>query len=230
MFLLKDISKLYEPGVVVNETITSQHNTRRLLDMFNLLKTNFKFVFDTSLFFRFVVCDLCWPTIHGMFEAMNLETIDEYAKRIFKYSSDKEVDPTQHKGFLASCISHSSHRYAKGLKRYVKFSDREHKIFAACCFSFLANTTDLESTKTIFKLICQVFLHRLDDQICSNARIALQQLIEVRPNDKTDIIKAINEIYPDFVDHENAQNETSESFDTFFHVLFYFANLSHKRY
>lgn len=136
VFLLKDISKLNEPGAVINETITSQHTTRRLLDMFNLLKSNFKFVFDTSLLFRFVVCDLCWPTIHARLEAMNLETIFEYANRIFKYSSDKEVDSTQQKGFLASCISHSSHRYARGLKRYVKFYDKEHKLFSACCFSF----------------------------------------------------------------------------------------------
>ena len=196
---------------MINETITSQHTTRRLLDMFNLLKSNFKFVFDTSLFFRFVVCDLCWPTIHAMLEAMNLETIFEYANRIFKYSSDKEVDSTQQKGFLASCISHSSHRYARGLKRYVKFYDKEHNIFSACCFSLLANTTDLETTKRIFKLMCEVFLRRFDDQTCSSSRLALQHLIELRPNDKTDIIKSINENYSDFVvELTNSQSDDSK--------------------
>lgn len=100
----------------MNETVTSQHDACRIGEMFNLLKYNYKKVFGTSIFFRFVVCDLSWATIHAMIETMNLETIDDYAKRIFKYASDKTVDTISQKGFLESCISHTKHRFARGLK------------------------------------------------------------------------------------------------------------------
>jgi hypothetical protein len=51
------------------------------------------------------------------------------------------------------------HRFSRGLKRQVKFSDKEHRTFACLCFSLLLNTLDLKSTKEIFKLICIVFLN-----------------------------------------------------------------------
>ena len=213
VFLLKDISKLSEPGAVVNETVTSQHDTGRLCDMFHSLSTNYSKLYDTDLFFRYIVCDMCWPTIHGALKVMNNETINEYSKRIYKYSTDKDVDPQRQKGFLASCISHSTHRYTRGLKRYVKFSDIEHKVFAVCCFSLLANSTELKTTKVIFSLMCEVFIRQMDDKTCSNARKALQQLIELRPNDKTEIIKCVNENYPGVFVIDTTLNET-ESNDT----------------
>ena len=175
--------------------------------MFHSLNTNYTKLYDIDLFFRYIVCDLCWPTIHAVLKVMNLETINEYSKRIYKYSTDKEVDQTRQKGFLASCISHSTHRHTKGLKRYVKFSETEHKVFAVCCFSLLANSTELKATKIIFKLICEVFLRPLDDHTCSNARKALQQLIELRPNDKTEIIKCVNEIYPGVLETDETIND-----------------------
>ena len=49
------------------------------------------------------------------------------------------------------------HRFTSGLKRKVNFLDNEHKIFGVLCFSLLLNSTDLESSKDIFKLICIVF-------------------------------------------------------------------------
>ena len=61
------------------------------------------------------------------------------------------------KSFLASCCSHTMHRFTRGLKMQVKFEENEHKTFAVLCFSLLLNSTDLESSKEIFKLICIVF-------------------------------------------------------------------------
>ena len=45
------------------------------------------------------------------------------------------------------------HRFSKGLKREVKFAEKEHRRFAIFCFSLLLNSIDLDSTKEIFKLI-----------------------------------------------------------------------------
>ena len=52
------------------------------------------------------------------------------------------------------------HRFSRGLKRQVKFSDKEHRTFACLCFSLLLNCLDLESAKDIFKLICLVFMNK----------------------------------------------------------------------
>ena len=148
---------LNEPGVVVNETSTSRHDATRIGEIFHLFRSNFKKKFACSLKFRIVGMDLSWATIHAALEVLNMETIDEYAVRIYKYSKLETSEFT--KSFLASCCSHTMHRFTRALKRQVKFFDKEHRTFAVLCFSLLLNSTDLESSKQIFKLICNVFMH-----------------------------------------------------------------------
>ena len=80
--LLKDVTKSDEPGTVMSETVSSEHDTGRLCEMIRLMRTNYQKDFDTCLFFRFVVSDLCWPTIHAVLEVLNNETIYEYSQRI----------------------------------------------------------------------------------------------------------------------------------------------------
>lgn len=209
VFLLKDVSKLHEYGAVINEVVSSQHDTGRLSEMFQTMKNNFEKLGKESLFFRYVVSDLCWPTIHAILAVLNLETIHDYSKRINKYSTDEDVNPLEQKGFLASCISHSTHRFTRGLKRYVKFADKEHKVFVGCCFSLLAQTTELTETKLIFRFMCEVFLRPVDDDVSTKAREALQQLIILRPNDKTEILKVIKEVYPDALSESEDECDSS---------------------
>ncbi len=56
--------------------------------MFHLLKHNYKKLFDTALFFRLIVLDLSWASIHAILEVLKMETIEEYAQRIFKYETN----------------------------------------------------------------------------------------------------------------------------------------------
>ena len=147
-----------------------------------------------------------------MLEVMNLQYIEDYARRIFQYAEmkEEEVDSSKQKGFLASCISHSTHRFTRGLKRYVKFSDKEHKVFAVCCFSILANATDLQTVKKIFKLMCETFITPFENDKSQKARKTLQNLIEQRPDDTTEIIKCINEVYPNLLESESESETDSE--------------------
>ena len=62
------------------------------------------------------------------------------------------------------------HRFTRGLKRQVKFLEDELKSFAVFCFSLLLNCTDLESSKSIFELICIVFLNEYTDNTVEKAR------------------------------------------------------------
>ena len=153
---LKNFADLTQPGVVINETITSRHDTTRLGEMFYLLISNFEQKYR-SLKFRIISIDLSWATIHASLRMFNMETIFDYCTRIYEYSKSTTSEFT--KSFLASCCSHTMHRFSRGLKRQVKFSDKEHRTFACLCFSLLLNTLDLNSTKEIFKLICIVFLN-----------------------------------------------------------------------
>ena len=50
------------------------------------------------------------------------------------------------------------HRFTRALKRQVNFPDKEIRTFAVLCFSLLLNSTDLDSSKEIFKQMCTVFL------------------------------------------------------------------------
>jgi hypothetical protein len=81
--------------------------------------------------------------------------------------------------------------------RTIKFSKA-----AVFLFSLLANSTELAVTKEIFQLMCKVFLKHIEDEICIDARESLQQMIELRPNDKTEIMKLIRKVFPDALEKE----------------------------
>ena len=55
VFLLKDASDFNKPGTIVNEVITSKHDTCRIGEMFHLMKHNYRKLFDTTLSFRLIV-------------------------------------------------------------------------------------------------------------------------------------------------------------------------------
>ena len=146
VFLLKDASDFEKPATIINEVITSRHDTCRIGEMFHLLKHNYRKLFDTTLSFRLIVLDLSWASIHAALEVLNMENVEEYSQRLFNYASLKANDSSRVKSFLSSCVSHTMHRFTRGLKKHVKFFNNECKTFAVCCFSLLVNCTDLESS------------------------------------------------------------------------------------
>ena len=74
--MLKDASDFDKPGTIINEVITSRHDTCRIGEMFHLLKHNYRKLFDTTLSFRLIVIDLSWPSIHGSLDVMNGESVE----------------------------------------------------------------------------------------------------------------------------------------------------------
>ena len=213
VFLIKDASDLDNiPGVMVNEVITSRQDTCRIGEMFHLLKHNFSKVFDTALSFRFVVLDLSWATIHAVLEVMNLETVEDYAHRVFDYATGKGRNLK--KSFLSSCSGHTMHRFTRALKKKrVVFFDLECKTFSVCCFSLLLNSVDLKSSKDIFELMCIVFLSEWEEEDVMRTRQALQALIELRPNDTTEIKKCIKQFYSQPLIQETDEKKIDEEED-----------------
>ena len=76
---------------------------------------------------------------------------EDYSKPIFNYSNVEDVHPSLQKGILASCISHSTHRF-RGLKLYVKFDDKEHKVFKEWFDSRTKKKKFSSSLKFLFKI------------------------------------------------------------------------------
>ena len=198
VFLLKDLSDFQKPSVIINKVITIGQDTCRLSEMFLLLKHNYRKLFDTALVFRLIVLDLSWASIHAILEILNMETIEEYAKRIYKYASEAACDNVPLvKSFLSSCVSHTMHRFTRGFKRQVKFINYELRTFAVCCFSLLVNSTDVDLTKQIFSLMCKVFNSEFTDDSVSQSILSLQALIQLRLEDATEIKKICQETFND---------------------------------
>ncbi len=65
VFLLKHASDFNKPSIIVNEVITSRHDTCRQGEMFHLMKHNYGKLFDSTLSFRLIVLDLSWASIHA---------------------------------------------------------------------------------------------------------------------------------------------------------------------
>ena len=149
--LLKNLGDLDQPGVVINESATSRHDTTRIAEIFDLFKSNYEKKTGNTLIFRIIGMDLSWATIYAALKVFNLETINDYSKRIFDYASNTTNDNL--KSFLASCCSHTMHRFTRNLKKQVKFNEKEHRIFAVLCFFLLLNCINLDSSKEIFKLM-----------------------------------------------------------------------------
>lgn len=102
VFKLKNMSDLEIPGVVVNETITSRHDTDRISEILLLLKNNYRRKFG-SLYFRLIGMDLSWATIHATLEVLNMETINDYSNRIYKISKkETDIDNKSSRSYLAS--------------------------------------------------------------------------------------------------------------------------------
>ena len=173
MFLLKNFGDLNQPGVTVSETSTSQHDSPRISEMFLLLKNNYRKKFGTVPKFRILGMDLSWATIHAALEILNGETVEEYCKGIYEYAKSESSEFVSNKTFLASCCSHTMHRFVRALKRQVKFLEKDHRTFAVLCFSLLLNCLDFEGTRLIFQLMCTIYLN---SKYSNNVRIAKLEL------------------------------------------------------
>jgi hypothetical protein len=111
-------------GVQVAEVISSRHDTHRAGQMFHLLKHNFlKLPSSQGRFkFRLVIFDMSWALVHGFLEIANLETAVDFAFRVLRYSRlQEETARDKERSWLASCLSHTMHRFTRLLRRKVCF-------------------------------------------------------------------------------------------------------------
>ena len=58
--------------------------------------------------------------------------------------------------------------------------------------------------------MCETFITPFENDKSQKARKTLQNLIEQRPDDTTEIIKCINEVYPNLLESESDSETDSE--------------------
>ena len=136
--------------------------------------------------FRLVCSDLSWATVHAALETLNSENVYSYMDKIYRVSKN-EIEIDSKTSWLASCSAHTMNRFVKLLKKKKLVAEKSIFQFAVYCFSLLLNTVELEATKTVFRLICIVFLRTKKASVFTEALDALKELMDKRTNDKIEI-------------------------------------------
>lgn len=146
------------PSVNVGELVSSEHDVRALTNFLNNYAFSYKILYEEDIYFRLIILDYSWASIHAVLRAFCLEDVGDYAKRVFKLSKG-EIEIDCGKSWLASCVAHTMKRFCRQLKS-IKIDSSE--IFHSFCyfFSLIVNCVDLEQIKTVFELICIVCLKK----------------------------------------------------------------------
>lgn len=132
--------------------------------MFSTLRFEYNKLFGGSnrLQVRLLVIDLSWATIHEFLNSINIEEIQEYMERVYSYSKlEPELKRNSNKSWLASCTSHTMHRFTVQLKIKITFLDDYFKQFSVFCFSLLLNSLTLESATKYFIIWSSFFVQNI---------------------------------------------------------------------
>ena len=173
---------------MVAEYITSRHDSFSIGYFFNVLKNAyFKAYNKEKLYFRLVVVDYCFATIHAVLNSLNNEDIYDYAERVFKLASGK-TGMTHEKSWLSSCAAHTMHRFTKGLKKHFSKLDEQARFFYGYIFSLMLNCKSLEGLKSYFKSLATICYSKYITADCQTEMSKMQDAIEKRPIDKVNDI------------------------------------------
>jgi hypothetical protein len=179
-----------EKSLLVSEMVTSRHTTFSIGNFFRFLKYDYESKYPSeTLYFRMIVTDYSWATMHAIVEALNIENMERYAKKVYNIGRGKDAIEEFKTSWIVSCTAHTMHRFIRAIKPTLK--NPEKKELYAFCFSLLLNCTDLETMDEIFRLQLRLFLSPNVSSSVKNARNRLNELIELRPSTKEAILKVI---------------------------------------
>lgn len=105
-------------------------------------------------------------------------------EKIYQVSTNDKSIKNLNCSWLASCCSHTFHRFTKALRKtHIFKDDRLRYELATLCFSLLLNTTELKASMLIINKICYVFLSKSFSVVQREASDFLQDAIAERPTD-----------------------------------------------
>ena len=221
--IAQNIKKLTQGKfLLLGETTTSSHDTESITKMLLTIQAAYgrRYPNDAKLCYM-IVLDLAWASIHAAC-TLNRESFVDYNRRIFRLASGDQSAIMKDKFFLASCASHTMHRFTRAVRIKKIFNKKEFKNedrdFAIHVFSMMMNCVDLEAISKIFQLLCICLTREYCDEETETAREALVSLINNKPNLSDDIKKRIDKIFnnktEDSGDTEPKTQETSDTEDS----------------
>ena len=98
--------------------------------------------------------------------------------------------------WIASCASHTMHRFVRSFKKNEIFNAKEEKEqqrFVIYCFLLLLNSKDLDQILLVFEHMCYAFLSEYESKDCVNSTKILKSLIKDRPANDLELKKIIDE-------------------------------------
>lgn len=179
-----------EKSLLVSEMVTSRHTTFSTGNFLRFIKHDYETKYpNETLYFRMIVSDYSWATMHAIVEALNIENMEIYAKKVYNASRRKDALEEFKTSWIVSCTAHTMHRFVRAIKTSLKNPD--NKQLYASCLSLLLNCTYLETIDEVFKLILQLFLSPNVSSTTENAKKRLNELIELRSNTNEVILKVL---------------------------------------
>ncbi len=140
--------------------------------------------------------DYSWASIHATLMGFNNQSIGDYMELVFNYATGSSNIDFSNCSWLASCFSHTLHRFTKALRSQKIFKDSKESFVLACfCFSLLLNTTDLESSILIFSYICSCFGCQWSTKSQHNAKDFLLDAISERPTEKDEVKTIMRKLF-----------------------------------
>jgi hypothetical protein len=103
--IIDNISGKSTKSSVIAEMSTTRQDVYRISDFFRCLKTDNENLYSQPLFFRLIVCDYLWTSMHSIVEAFKNQKMEEYCKKVWELSTN-QIEANNHTWFI-SCTSHT---------------------------------------------------------------------------------------------------------------------------
>ena len=160
---------------------TSRHDTYQIKDFIHLFKSDFEKGLKKQLNFRLVCSDYSFAEMHAIIQALNIETINDYCDRVYIYCVKNLDFNKSEKSWLISCVSHTMHRFSKGINNlFTKDKRKSNGKFECFLFSIMLNCNSLNELTRIFENIVIVYKSKTKSKQFQDAYDLLIKLIKNR--------------------------------------------------
>jgi hypothetical protein len=88
MVMTDDRREYAKNYVVIGEMVSSTHDVYSISKFTAKFKFEYERLYKKDLVFKLVVMDYSFAMLHAVLQTLNHETVEEYANRVFKFSSN----------------------------------------------------------------------------------------------------------------------------------------------
>lgn len=180
---------------MVGEMSSSRHDVFQIKHFLDTLNCAYSKYTDEKLYFRLVVIDYSWASIHAVLNSLNNEDPINYANRIFRMLQGLSTAEDDEKSLLVSCVAHTMHRFTKSFKKSIK-PDNQSFVFYSYCFSLMLNSKTKDEIENFFYSIVVVSLCQYSNDFFLQEYEKLRKAFKSR-NESKDILNILEQSITD---------------------------------